>query len=83
VIIILKDTLDNERIHKRIMITKEIVLPEVKAVIEVESTGKSFLARLYSLIYTGDYVSYYLALAYGIDPTPVEVIDFLKTQLGN
>jgi len=83
VIIILKDTLDNERIHKRIMITKEIVLPEVKAVIEVESTGKSFMARLYSLIYTGDYVSYYLALAYGIDPTPVEVIDFLKTQLGN
>ncbi|HNX29410.1 MAG TPA: bifunctional phosphoglucose/phosphomannose isomerase [Syntrophomonadaceae bacterium] len=81
-IIILKDKFDNERIKKRIKITKDIVLPKVKAVIEVESSGESFLARLYSLIYTGDYVSYYLAMEYGIDPTPVKVIDFLKNELG-
>ncbi len=81
VIIILKDRFGQERVEQRIAITKDIILPRVKAVIEVESTGTSFLARLYSLIYTGDYVSYYLALNYGLDPTPVKAIDFLKAEL--
>lgn len=82
VIIILRDKDDDERMQKRIKITKEIAAEKVKAVIEVDSAGQSFLARLYSLIYTGDYVSYYLALEYGIDPAPVKVIDFLKAELG-
>jgi glucose/mannose-6-phosphate isomerase len=29
----------------------------------------------------GDYVSYYLAILYRIDPSPVETIDYLKEQL--
>jgi glucose/mannose-6-phosphate isomerase len=29
----------------------------------------------------GDYVSYYLALAYGVDPTPVEALNRLKRKL--
>ena len=29
----------------------------------------------------GDYVSYYLAMLYQIDPSPVKAIDFLKGQL--
>lgn len=81
VIIILKDKYDDERNQKRIEITKGIVLDKVKKIIEIDSVGQSFLTRLYSLIYTGDYVSFYLALEYGIDPVPVKVIDFLKSQL--
>jgi glucose/mannose-6-phosphate isomerase len=34
-----------------------------------------------SLVLFGDYVSYYLAILYKIDPTPVKVIDYLKGQL--
>ena len=41
------------------------------------------MARIYSLIYIGDYVSYYLALSSGIDPTPVKVIDYLKQELAH
>lgn len=81
VIIILKDRFGQDRISQRLEITKEIILPRVKAVIEVESAGISLLARIYSLVYTGDYVSYYLALGYGTDPTPVKAIDYLKTEL--
>jgi glucose/mannose-6-phosphate isomerase len=33
------------------------------------------------VIYWGDWVSFYLALLYGIDPTPVPVIEFLKKEL--
>jgi glucose/mannose-6-phosphate isomerase len=34
-----------------------------------------------SLVLFGDYVSYYLAMLYKIDPTPVKSIAYLKEQL--
>jgi glucose/mannose-6-phosphate isomerase len=34
-----------------------------------------------SLIHFGDYVSFYLAMLNGVDPTPVETIVFLKRRL--
>ncbi|HZK44574.1 MAG TPA: bifunctional phosphoglucose/phosphomannose isomerase [Syntrophomonadaceae bacterium] len=80
-VIILKDQFDNEKIKKRMTVTTDIIKDKVKNVIEVNSEGKSFLARFYSLTYIGDYASVYLALDYGINPTPVEVIDYLKEQL--
>lgn len=83
VIIILVDKYDNERVQKRIAITREIIRDRVKHVLEVESAGESLLARIYSLIYIGDYASFYLALEYGINPTPVAVIDYLKQQLAS
>lgn len=80
-VIILRDTNDHERVQKRIEITKSIIASRVKKVMEVKSRGESFLARFYSLAYMGDYTSFYLALEYGKNPTPVAVIDFLKTEL--
>lgn len=81
VVIILRQPGDSERIQKRMAITRQIVQERVKDVIEVFSLGESFLARFYSLVYLGDYTSVYLALEYGINPTPVEVIDYLKAEL--
>jgi glucose/mannose-6-phosphate isomerase len=51
------------------------------AVEEVHSTGESPLAQLISLIAMGDITSVYTALALGVDPTPVEVIERLKAAL--
>jgi len=45
-------------------------------------TGKSKLAQMMSLILTGDYVSYYLALLYGTDPYPIKAVEYLKAELG-
>jgi glucose/mannose-6-phosphate isomerase len=36
---------------------------------------------MFSLIYTGDFVSFYLAILNKRDPTPVERIKYLKEQL--
>ncbi|MGI6413237.1 MAG: bifunctional phosphoglucose/phosphomannose isomerase [Syntrophomonadaceae bacterium] len=82
VVVLLTDKYDHPRIKKRIEITRNVVKNQVKNIIEVNSEGESFLARLYSLIYIGDYSSVYLAYEYGLDPTPVEVIDYLKAELG-
>ena len=49
---------------------------------EVFVRGKSILARMFSTIQLGDYMSYYLALRERVDPTPVSVIETLKKKLG-
>jgi len=80
-VVILKDRFDHERVKRRMEISRDIIKQRVKGFIEVESRGESFLARLYSLCYTGDYASFYLALENGINPTPVALIDYLKGEL--
>jgi len=49
----------------------------------VDACGENIIAQILSLVLLGDYTSYYLALLYKVDPTPIEAIDFLKSELGN
>ena len=80
--IFLRDVEDHARIQLRIDFTKNLLAHERGVLVEeVNSQGKSRLARLFSVIYLGDWVSYYLALLYRIDPTPVVVIESLKKEL--
>jgi len=48
---------------------------------EVRAGGRSGLARLFTLVMVGDFASTYLALARGVDPTPVDAITRLKAAL--
>jgi glucose/mannose-6-phosphate isomerase len=48
---------------------------------EVQAEGRSALAQVMTSILLGDYVSYYLALLSGADPTPTTIIDNLKAWL--
>ncbi len=48
---------------------------------EVWASGLSLLARVLSLVMTGDFASVYLGIARGEDPTPVVAIDRLKRAL--
>lgn len=80
-VVMLRDPGDHERVKRRMEISRGIIQDHVAGVAEVEARGKSFLARFYSLAYIGDYVSFYLAQEYGINPTPVKVIDYLKAEL--
>ncbi len=78
--IFIRDREDNERIKKRMDITKEIISSKAD-VEEVFTQGDSLLSRMFSGIYYGDFASYYLALLNKIDPTPVNVIENLKKRL--
>jgi glucose/mannose-6-phosphate isomerase len=49
---------------------------------EIWAQGSSPLARFLSLVTYGDFTSIYSALARGVDPTPVDVIERLKRELG-
>jgi len=47
----------------------------------IDSRGKSELSQMMSLIYLGDWVSYYLAMLNEIDPTPLNAVDYFKKRL--
>jgi glucose/mannose-6-phosphate isomerase len=69
------------QVKKRMVITKEILNKENIPVLEILSRGNSLLSRIFSSIYIGDFISFYLAILYGVDPTPVDRIAFLKKRL--
>ena len=80
VAIMIRDNYVNERIKKRMEICQEIM--EVTTnVEEVQTEGESLLSRMFSAIYLGDFVSYYLALWNRVDPSPVEIIEGMKKKL--
>ncbi len=80
-IIILKDEDTLLKIKRSIDITEEVIKDKVGAIEQIQSRGNSLLARLFSLIVLGDFVSVYLAILYDIDPTPIKAIDYLKNEL--
>ncbi|MCX5679641.1 MAG: bifunctional phosphoglucose/phosphomannose isomerase [Candidatus Omnitrophica bacterium] len=82
VVIILRDKADHPRTAKRMDISKVIMKKKAAKIIEVTSIGESLLARIFSLVYIGDFVSYYLAILNKCDPTPVESVTYLKNELG-
>ena len=73
----------HHRILARYQITGEIL---EKAGVEhdiIGSQGEDDLSQMMSLVFLGDWVSYYLALLYQIDPTPVKMIEYLKGRLNS
>ena len=81
-VIFLRDRQDHKRVGMRIDITKSVVSEYASSITEVTSEGNSLLARLFYLVHLGDWVSFYLAMLNGMDPTPVKIIDYLKWELG-
>jgi len=81
VLIILTHKNESPKIRKRIDVTKSLITKEGTQVIEIQAEGESILAKALYLIYLGDFVSYYLAMLNGVDPTPIERIQILKSML--
>jgi len=80
-VFILRDKDDHKRVQIRMEFTKQVLGEHTSRVTEVWSEGSSLLARMFSLVSLGDWMSFYLAMLHGIDPTPVTVIDRLKQEL--
>ncbi len=71
----------HQRIQLRYRVTGELLDRAGVKYEFVNSEGKSPLSQMMSLVLFGDYVSYYLALLYRVDPTPVDAINYLKERL--
>jgi len=73
----------NPRTIKRYKITSDILSKSAIPHEILDAKGNTPLCQMMSSILLGDYVSYYLAILYGINPSPVEIIDYLKKSLAS
>ena len=80
-VVLIHSSLLHPRTSARYRLTTEILAKAGVRHKLIEAMGHSALAHMMSLVLFGDYVSVYLALLNGIDPTPVPVIDYLKSRL--
>jgi glucose/mannose-6-phosphate isomerase len=72
---------EDERNQARTQVTREVLMVEGFNTDIIRGEGESRMAQQWSLLHFGDYTAYYLAMAYGIDPTPVDAIEDLKKRL--
>jgi len=81
-VVMLHSNLLADRIKLRYQVTGELLEQANVSFQVIDGEGTSPLSQIMSLILFGDYTSYYLAMLYKIDPSPVKAIDYLKEQLG-
>jgi glucose/mannose-6-phosphate isomerase len=80
-LVMLRDHQEHPSITRRFDITKELIGSRADNALEIRSEGQSALARLLSLLLVTQLAAIYLALARGIDPGPVQVLERLKKKL--
>ena len=79
--VFLRTSHDHPRVGLRVEILRDVLRRRGLPFLEVSGEGEGRLAQLLSLLYLGDWVSVYLALLNGVDPTPVRPIAELKERL--
>ena len=77
----LESSLAHPRNQRRAELTRRMFIGAGFNSDTVHTRGESRLAQMLSALHFGDYVSFYLAIAYGVDPSPVQPITWLKEQL--
>jgi glucose/mannose-6-phosphate isomerase len=82
-VVLLRSTSLHQRILARYQITAEIMNKAGIKYQIIDSEGRTDLSQVTSLVFFGDWVSYYLAILYETDPSPVKIIDYLKERLGS
>jgi glucose/mannose-6-phosphate isomerase len=79
--VFLRSTLDHPRNEVRARLSRELLEAGAFGSEEVRIEGNGRLAQAAWAIVLGDYVSTYLAFLYGLDPSPVENIAFIKERM--
>ncbi|QYK50678.1 MAG: bifunctional phosphoglucose/phosphomannose isomerase [Anaerolineales bacterium] len=72
---------DHPRNQRRTQLTRTAVMVEGQNTDMIMATGDTRMANLWTALHYGDYVSFYLAMAYGYDPTPVPALAAFKNEM--
>lgn len=83
IIIMLKDMDDNPKNLKRYEATAGLLKSKGFDCEILEMEGNNVFEKIFSSIYLADWTSYYLALSYNQDPTPVDMVEELKKILAD
>jgi glucose/mannose-6-phosphate isomerase len=79
--IFLRAPLNHPRNRLRLELTRKAFMAEGRATDFVDAKGDNPLAHIWTALHFGDYTSYYLAMAYEADPTPIEALLHFKAAM--
>lgn len=79
--VFLRDSVDNPRISKRMEVTAKLFQNKKSSVEMVELVGDDIFTKIFSSLQLADWVSYYIAKEYGIDPADTSTIEEFKKQI--
>ena len=77
----LRSPSDHPRNRRRLDLTKQAFMLDGLNTDFLDARGRSPLANMWTQVLFGDYMAYYLAMGYGVDPTPVEALVAFKESL--
>jgi glucose/mannose-6-phosphate isomerase len=80
-ILFLQGPSDHPRNRLRSELTRKSFMLEGLNTDFINAQGDAPLANMWTCLHMGDYVAYYLAMAYGIDPTPVPHLQAFKEDM--
>jgi len=79
--ILLRCAGEHPELSARFGILRRMLVGVAGGISETWARGGSRLARLLSLIYLGQWTSYYAAIRHGVDPWPVAMLDQFKREV--
>jgi glucose/mannose-6-phosphate isomerase len=80
-ILFLTASTEHPRLQRRVQVTRNVMMVEGFNTDVMEAQGETRLAQQWTSLLLGDYAAFYLAMTYGVDPTPVAAIESLKESL--
>jgi glucose/mannose-6-phosphate isomerase len=80
-ILTLLDKNEHPQILKRMKITAKLYQQKGVATSIIEISNPNIFNLIFESLILGDWISYYLALEYKQDPTPVKMVEDLKKML--
>jgi glucose/mannose-6-phosphate isomerase len=81
IVLMLRDTATDPRVLKRFVVTAQLLREKGIEVETIDMPGESVFEKTFGTILIADFASYYLALEYGQDPTPVDMVEEFKKLL--
>lgn len=83
VVLFLRGDCDRPQNRLRADMTREVFMQQGVGTDTVDAKGDHPLANIWSLLHFGDYMTYYLAMAYQVDPGPIVIMDEFKLAVRN
>lgn len=79
--VLFNSALYSERVQKRVLLTKELLEQKGYEVQLIQATAPTKLEQVLEVIQLGEFVTSYLPILYGIDPSPIPNVDWFKSQM--
>lgn len=78
----LLSSFEHERTQKRFEVSDRLLSGLRPKAITVEAKGSTAIEQMLYLVLFGDFITIYLGLLNGVDPSPVELVERFKKELG-